>query len=187
MINRPDLQSYARVVKLIAEASATVDNMTQAQNVAALPGDTLGNYADYCYALKQIEELADKLRKEAKNKGRAMQATACALFIQLQPEEPVAHGKYASAKPNFKQAINTLKRTEETAEAYDAFCREALGVTNESAIAAGVINVHFDSFQEWHAAALAEGKNYPSLELFKPFNMFSYDTRKKPGVNLLED
>lgn len=187
MIDRRDLEAYARMVRLISELTLQLDSMTYPQNVASKPGDVMGNYADYCFLLRNVEELLDKLRKEAASRHKAMQATACAIFTQLSPDTPTGEGKYATGQPVFSQAISGLKRTDETQEAYDLFCRESLGITDQTVIESGVISVHFDKFQEWYIKAMEAGRTLPGVEQFKPFNNFAYKTRKRVGVNLLED
>lgn len=130
--------------------------------------NVLADLTDAVYAARETETLLDNLRKRVSKLHTNLQIAACTVYRESDITELVeaggAIGDYASGKPLIKTAVAAIRR-DRMPELYDRFCREVLGITNESLIQSGAVEVHYAYFSEWLTQRLNDGEPMPACLL----------------------
>ena len=183
------LQLYKDVVTAVAEVNGAINRSPTPEQVIQMDGDILQNLTDAIYAVRESYDLLDEARKTVNNLHRELQGAACTAYLSATPEQVFAmtesgrtKGEYATGKPGTKVTVEQMKR-DKSPELYDRFCREVLGVTNDSLIESGAIEVHYKYFGEWVTNELAEGRMTQDIfKQVKTYNELQYKVIKTKAL-----
>lgn len=193
MLNQRYLQLYQAAVNAVAQVEAALNccptNEQIAEGSVHEGTDMLKNFTDNIYAIRETHALIDTLRKTLQTNHKALQTYACALYMEATPEDRdqmtetgKVVGDYATGYPSPKVSVETLKRVK-CPELYDRFCKEVLGVTNESLVQSGSIEVHYKYFGDWLTEQLAQGYVQPEvMSEVKQYNEFEFKVTKKKAL-----
>lgn len=186
MLNQRYYQLYHEAVTAVAQLEGALNRCPTTEQLIQLEGDTLAHFTDNIYAVRETYNLIDNLRKTVQKMHKDLQTSACALYMEAQPTQMTETGKiqgdYATGCPSGKVAVESLKRVKCPA-LYDRFCREMLGVTNESLIESGSIEVHYKYFGDWLSEQLAKGFVAPEvLSQVKQYNELEFKVTKRKAL-----
>lgn len=186
MLHQRYYQLHLQAVTAVAELESAINRCPTTEQLIQLEGDMLANFTDNIYAMRETYGILDRLRKTVKKLHEDLQTVACALYMEAQPTQMTETGRiqgdYATGHPVGKVAIGQLKR-EKCPALYDRFCREMLGVTNESLIESGSIEVHYKYFGDWLSEQLAKGFVAPEvLSQVKQYNELEFKVTKRKAL-----
>ena len=180
---------FRDAVTAVSELEAAINRTPTAEQLIQQEGNPLAHLTDAIYAVRETYNLIDNLRKNINNTNKQLQQVACVLYLESSPEQQAAFsdsgavvGEYASGKPKTNVSVASLKR-EKAPDLYDRFCREVLGVTNQSLIESGAVEVHYKYFGEWLTQQLSEGYVKPDvMDQLKTYNEFEFSVTKKRAL-----
>lgn len=189
MLNQRYFQLYHETVTAVAQVEGALNRCPTSEQIMQLDGDTLAHFTDNIYAVREAYNLVDNLRKTIQRTHKELQTVACALYMEATPDQKDSMtetgkviGEYASGSPAPKVSVESLKRVKCPA-LYDRFCREVLGVTNESLIESGSIEVHYKYFGDWLTQQLSEGYVQPEvMSEVKQYNEFEFKVTKRKAL-----
>lgn len=189
MLNQRYFQLYCDVVTAVSQLEGAIDRCPTTEQLIQVEGDTLANFTDCIYAVRESYNLLDSLRKNANKVHKELQTAACAMYMESTPTQKDTMtdtgkvvGEYATGRPAAKVSVESLKRVKCPA-LYDRFCREMLGVTNESLIESGSIEVHYKYFGDWLTEQLAQGFVTPDvMSEVKQYNEFEFKVTKRKAL-----
>ena len=189
MLDPKYLALFQETMTAVTSLEASINRTPTPEQLIQGPGDSLANLTDAIYAVRESYKLIDNLRKQVDKANKQLQQTACVLYLESSPSQQAEFsdtgaviGEYASGKPKTNTSVESLKRVK-SPELYDRFCREVLGVTNESLIEAGAVEVHYRYFGEWITQQLSEGYVKPDvMDQLKTYNEFEFSVTKKRGL-----
>ena len=145
------------------------------QNRKALTAQTLEDCADIVCMLRDIEKLADDVRKESKLLYESAQRAACMLWA-VQNEGGPIRASLCTASPQIKQMATTPNR-ERDPENYKKLMA-FLGCP-ENRIEDGVLIPHWPKLMEFLSARISDGLPMPEgIDVTKTYDIYSLLIRK---------
>jgi len=189
MLDKKYLDLYQESMTAVTNLEAAINRTPTAEQLIQQDGNPLAHLADAIYATRETYKLLDNLRKTVDKVNKQLQQIACVLYIESSPSQQAEFsdtgavvGEYATGKPKTNTSVESLKRAK-APELYDRFCREVLGVTNESLIQAGAVEVHYRYFGDWITQQLSEGYVKPDvMDQIKTYNEYEFSVTKKRGL-----
>lgn len=186
MLDPKYLALFHEAMLAVTGLEAAINRTPTAEQLIQKEGNPLAHLTDAIYAARETYNLLDNLRKAVNRVNKKLQQTACVLYLESSPAQQAEFsdtgsviGEYATGKPKTNTSVESLKRVK-SPELYDRFCREVLGVTNESLIQSGAVEVQYKYFGEWITQQLADGYVKPDvMDQVKTYNEYEFSVTKK--------